>query len=268
MGAGGYNPYSSTSQNQEDEMIRIYNDLEALSQAAAELFAVQSRKASLICGRFSVALSGGETPRRLYEILASPPYRERIHWDEVHIFWSDERCVSEEDPRSNARMARQTLLDHVPIPADHIHPIHCDQSPQQAAIVYENELKDYFSTQNPNFHLVLLGLGENGHIASLFPHTPVLNERVKWVSEVYVKELSMHRITFTAPFINQASQVVFLVSGADKAQVLENVLEGAYQPHELPAQLIRPNEEHPIWLVDKAASRKLTAQTDEDIEAG
>ena len=246
-------------------MIRVYNDLEALSQAAAELFTVESRQASLICGRFSVALSGGETPRRLYEILTAPSYRERIHWDEVHIFWSDERCVPEDDPRNNARMAHQVLLDRVPIPPDHIHPIRCDQSPQQAAIQYEKELKDFFSTQNPNFHLVLLGLGGNGHIASLFPHTSVLNEREKWVSDVYVKELGVYRITFTAPFINQASQVVFLVSGADKAQVLENVLEGPYQPRELPAQLIRPAGIHPIWLVDKAASHKLKAQNEEDI---
>jgi 6-phosphogluconolactonase len=247
-------------------MIRVYNDLEALSQAAAELFTVQSRQASLICGRFSVALSGGETPRRMYELLASSPYRERIHWDEVHVFWSDERCVPEDDPRNNARMARQTLLDHVPIPTDHIHPIRCDTSPQQAAIQYEQELKEFFSSQNPDFHLILLGLGKNGHTASLFPHTPVLNEKVKWVSEVYVKEMGMHRITFTAPYINQASQVVFLVSGADKAQVLENVLEGPYQPRQLPAQLIRPAGKHPIWLVDKAASHKLTAQTDENLE--
>ena len=114
-------------------MIRVYNDLEALSHAAAELFTVQSRQASLICGRFSVALSGGETPRRLYELLGSSPYRERIHWNEVHVFWSDERCVPEDDPRNNARMARETLLNHVPIPPDNIHPIHCDQSPQAAA---------------------------------------------------------------------------------------------------------------------------------------
>ena len=238
-------------------MIRVYKDLEALSQSAAEIFTVQSRQASLICGRFCVALSGGETPRRLYEILASSPHRERIRWDEVHIFWSDERCVPEDDPRSNARMARQTLLDHVPIPPDHIHPIRCDHTPQQAAVQYEQELREFFSTQNPNFHLILLGLGSNGHIASLFPHTPVLDERAKWVSEVYVKELEMHRITFTAPYINQADQVVFLVSGADKAQVLENVLEGPYQPRQLPAQLIRPDGKPPIWLVDKAASRKL-----------
>jgi 6-phosphogluconolactonase len=249
-------------------MIRIYNDLESLSQAAAELFTVLSRQASSICGRFSVALSGGDTPRRLYEILAASPYRESIRWGEVNVFWSDERCVPEDDPRNNASMARQTLLDLVPIPPGNIHPIQYDQSPQQAALHYENELRDFFSTQNPNFHLVLLGLGENGHIASLFPHTSVLNEQKRWVSDVFISELDMHRVTFTAPFINQASQVVFLVSGLDKAGVLEKVLEGPYQPHELPAQLIRPNGAHPIWLVDKAASHKLTEQTDQDIEAG
>ena len=246
-------------------MIRVFNDLESLSQAAAELFTVLSRQASLICGRFSVALSGGETPRRLYEILATSPYRERIHWDEVNIFWSDERCVPEDDPRSNAMMAHQALLNHVPIPPDQIHPIGCKESPEQAALHYEEEMRDFFSTQNPNFHLVLLGLGENGHIASLFPHTAVLNEKNRWVSEVYIPELDMHRVTFTAPFINQASQVVFLVSGLDKAAVLVKVLEGPYRPHQLPAQLIRPNGVHPIWLVDKAASQKLRAQNEEDI---
>ena len=246
-------------------MIRVYKDLEALSQAAAELFVVLSRQASMICGRFSVALSGGETPRRLYEILASSPYRERIHWEETNIFWSDERCVPEDDPRSNALMARQMLLNHVPIPPEQIHPIRCDLSPQEAATQYEQELRKFFSTQNPNFHLILLGLGSNGHIASLFPQTAVLNENARWVSEVYIPALKMHRVTFTAPFINQANQVVFLVSGLDKSAVLVKVLEGPYQPHQLPAQLIRPNGAHPIWLVDQPASQKLRAQNEEDI---
>ena len=244
-------------------MIRVLHDYEDLSQVAAELFTVQSRQADLVCGRFSVALSGGETPRRMYELLATPHYRDRIHWEEVHVFWSDERCVPENDPRSNSRMARQALLDHVPIPPENIHPIHCDQSPQQAAAQYEKELKIFFSVKNPNFHLVLLGMGENGHTASLFPHTTALNEKEKWVTEVFVEELGMYRVTFTAPFINHAEQVVFLVSGADKAKVLESVLEGAYQPHELPAQLIRPKGNHPTWLVDKVASHKLTID-DED----
>lgn len=239
-------------------MIQVYNDLEALSQAAAELFAVQSRQASMICGRFSVALSGGETPRRMFELLAAPEYRDRIHWAEVHVFWSDERCVPEDDPRSNAKMATTVLLEHVPIPSANIHRIHCDLSPENAAARYQQELHEYFSVQNPNFHLVMLGLGANGHIASLFPNTDVLEEKERWVAAVYVPELDMYRVTFTAPFINQASQVVFLVSGADKAQVLENVLEGSYQPRHLPAQLIRPDGKHPLWLVDKAASHKLT----------
>lgn len=247
-------------------MIRVLHDYEDLSQAAAELFTVQSRQAGLVCGRFSVALSGGETPRRTYELLATPPYRDRIHWDEVHVFWSDERCVPEDDPRSNSRMARQALLDHVPIPPGNIHPIRCDQSPQQAAAQYEKELRDFFSVQNPNFHLVLLGLGENGHTASLFPHTTVLNEHEKWVSDVFVEEVGMYRVTFTAPFINQAEQVVFLVSGAEKAKVLESVLEGAYQPHELPAQFIRPKGNHPTWLVDKAAGHKLTIDDEDEDE--
>jgi len=247
-------------------MVRIFQDMESLSQAAAEQFTVLSRQSISICGRFSVALSGGSTPHRLYQILANAPYRERIHWDAVHVFWSDERCVPEDDPRSNARMARQVLLNLVPIPAENVHPIQCNLSPQDAAFQYEKELREFFSRQNPNFHLVLLGLGENGHIASLFPHTSFLNEQERWVSEVYIPELDMHRVTFTAPFINQASHVVFLVSGLDKAEVLEKVLEGPYQPHELPAQLIRPNGTHPLWLVDKAASQKLTAQnTEEDL---
>jgi 6-phosphogluconolactonase len=257
MDAAGSNLYSSTNPNQENKMIRVFNDLETFSQAAAELFMLQSRQASLICGRFSVALSGGETPRRMYEILASPPYCDRIHWSEVHIFWSDERCVPKDDPRSNYLMATNTLLKHVPIPLENIHPVPCDTSPQQAALQYETELREFFSTSNPDFHMVLLGLGANGHTASLFPHTPVLNEKERWVSEVYVEELGMHRVTFTASFINQASQVMFIVSGADKAQVLEDVLEGPYHPNELPAQLIRPAGKHPIWLVDKAASHKI-----------
>jgi 6-phosphogluconolactonase len=264
MDADGSNQCFSNNQKQEDEMIRIFNDLESLSQAAAELFTLQSRQASLICGRFSVALSGGETPRRMYEILATPPYRDRIHWKEVHVFWSDERWVPADDSRNNALMARKTLLDQVPIPPENIHPISCEASPHQAALDYEAELRKFFSTSNPNFHLVLLGLGSNGHIASLFPHTTVLNEKERWVSEVFVEELGMNRVTFTAPFINEASQVIFLVSGADKAQVLEDVLEGPYQPDVLPAQLIRPAGKHPFWLVDKAASHKL-ATLDEEL---
>jgi 6-phosphogluconolactonase len=242
-------------------MIRVFNDLEALSLAAAEMFAELANQAIATRGRFCVALSGGNTPRRLYEVLANTPVQERIHWESVHVFWGDERCVPADDPRSNFRMARKILLNHVPVPANQIHSIQGDLSPALAAAQYETELRDFFKDQPPVFDLVLLGLGENAHTASLFPHTLVLDEKEHWVKEVFVAEGGMYRVTLTAPLINQAKEVIFLVNGVDKALALQSVLEGAYQPHELPAQLIRPNGAHPIWLVDKAASHKLVPET-------
>jgi 6-phosphogluconolactonase len=245
-------------------MIRVFRDLESLSQAAAELYAELSEGAIHAHGRFSVALSGGNTPRRLYELLANGPFHDKIQWRSVHVFWSDERCVPADDPRSNARMAHQALLDRIALPAENIHAVQGDLPPAEAAARYEAELRKFFSDQPPVFDLILLGLGYNAHTASLFPHTPVLEERERWVAEVYLAEQNMFRVTFTAPFINQAGQVVFLVSGADKAVALQNVLEGAYQPQEYPAQLIRPNGAHPIWLVDRAAGHKLAVPLDED----
>lgn len=242
-------------------MIRIFNDLDTLSLAAAEMFAELANQAIASRERFCVALSGGNTPRRLYEILANMPVREQIRWESAYVFWGDERCVPTDDPRSNARMAREILLDQVPVPANQIHPIQGDLSPALAAAQYETELRDFFDDRPPVFDLILLGLGENAHTASLFPRTPVLDEKKRWVKEVYVAKQDMSRVTLTAPFINQARDVIFLVSGADKALALQSVLEGAYQPHRLPAQLIRPNGAHPIWLVDKAASHKLVAET-------
>ena len=246
-------------------MIRIFNDLEGISNAAAEIFADAAEQAIVKSGRFSVALSGGNTPRHLHEILSSEPYHDRIQWQLVHFFWGDERCVPADDPRSNFRMARETLLDLVPVPAENIHAVQCELPPAEGAFQYEAELRKFFGAQPPAFDLILLGMGDNAHTASLFPHTPVLNETERWVSDVYVKELDMYRVTFTAPLINQAGQVVFLVSGADKAVALQNVLEGAYHPQEYPAQLIRPNGAHPLWLVDKAAAHKLVVDTEEPV---
>jgi 6-phosphogluconolactonase len=242
-------------------MIRIFNDLETLSLAAAEMFVNLANQAIASRGHFCVALSGGHTPRRLYEILATAPFKEAVRWEAVHVFWGDERCVPADDPRSNVLMAHKTLLDHVPVLANHIHPFHCDLPAALAADHYETELRDFFGEQPPVLDLVLLGLGDNAHTASLFPHAPVLDEKERWVEGVYVAEQSMYRITLTAPLINQAKEVIFLVSGADKASALQNVLEGAYQPHEFPAQLIRPNGAHPIWLVDRAAGHKLVVET-------
>jgi len=242
-------------------MIRVFNDYEALSEAAAETFVDLAAQAINANGHFSVALSGGNTPHLLYEILATAPFRKKVNWESVHVFWGDERCVPLDDPRSNFLMARRMLLDRVPIPVEHIHPIFGDLPAAMAANNYETVLRNFFGKQPPVFDLILLGLGDNAHTASLFPHTPVLGEKERWVDEVYVAELSMYRVTLTAPLINQAKAVIFLVSGAEKAVALQNVLEGAYHPHEFPAQLIQPNGAHPIWLVDRAAAHKLVPET-------
>ena len=242
-------------------MIHVFNDYESLSQAAAEMFVDLADRVIDSNGRFSVALSGGSTPHRLYEILAADPFREKIRWEAVHVFWGDERCVPLDDPRSNFLMARRALLDRVSVQADHIHPILGDLPAALAATDYETELRDFFEGQPPVFDLILLGLGENAHTASLFPHTSVLDEKERWVDATYIAKQSMYRVTMTAPLINQAKEVIFLVSGASKASALQGVLEGAYHPHECPAQLIHPNGAHPIWLVDKAAAHKLIPET-------
>jgi 6-phosphogluconolactonase len=238
-------------------VIEIFADLNALSDAAARLFADQAQHASAARGRFSVALSGGSTPSRTFELLAQPPFHDRVPWPKVHVFWGDERCVPADDPRSNYRMARQALLDQVPIPPEQIHPIPCSQQPRAAAERYEALLRSFFGERRPRFDMVFLGLGENGHTASLFPGTPVLEERQRWVAEVYNAEQDLFRITLTAPLLNQAAVVVFLVAGAAKAAVLREVLEGPQDPTRLPAQLIRPGDGELRWLVDRTAARLL-----------
>jgi 6-phosphogluconolactonase len=238
-------------------MIRIYHDAEALSLAAAELFAAEARQAVQARGRFTIALAGGSTPRRTYELLAQDPFRKLVPWQKNHIFWGDERCVPADDPRSNALMAHQTLLDHVPIPLEQVHPMACDRSPQQAAVAYEALLRDFFPDGSPRFDLVVLGLGVNGHTASLFPGTSVLEEQQRWVAEVYVAEEGLHRLTLTAAAINQAAMVVFLVSGHGKAPILRKVLKEAQDPHSIPARLIKPVDGGLLWLVDRDAASQL-----------
>jgi 6-phosphogluconolactonase len=238
-------------------ILQTLPDLESLSQAAAGLFARLAADAVANRGRFSVALSGGGTPRRTYEILAQPPFKERVPWGRTHVFWGDERCVDPDDPRSNARLAREALLDHVPLPEAQIHTITCRPSPLAGAKEYEGVLKNFFREGPPRLDLVFLGLGENGHTASLFPFDPALAERKHWTAAVYVPENGLHRVTLTAALINQAAAVAFLVAGAAKAGVLQAVLAGPRDPERLPGQLIKPENGECYWLVDREAAGQL-----------
>ena len=239
-------------------MIEVYPDLESLSRAAAALLVEQANLAVAARGRFSVALSGGATPRRTYELLAAPPLVNQAPWDRVHVFWGDERCVPLNDPRSNARMAKEAWLDRVPIPGSQIHHMNCASDPADAARQYEAKLREFFAGQTPRLDLVLLGLGHDGHTASLFPGSAVLREAERWAAAVYLAEADLHRVTLTAPLINQAAMVAFLVAGWAKAGVLREVLHGPRAPARLPAQLIRPHHGELRWLADLAAAGSLT----------
>jgi len=241
----------------KDSLIQTYADLESLSWAAAKLFARLAADAVKIRGRFGVALSGGQTPGRTYELLARPPFREQVDWERIHIFWGDERCVPPQDPRSNARLARRAWLDQVPLPPGRIHPISCQPSPAAGAREYEILLRQFCAGTPPGLDLVFLGLGEDGHTASLFPDNAALEEGERWTAAVYVPAQGLHRVTLTPAFINQARVVAFLVTGTAKARALREVLQGPRAPRRLPAQLINPEPGELYWLVDQEAAGEL-----------
>lgn len=237
-------------------MIDVYPDTEALSRAAAALFVAQAQQAVAVRGRFSVLLAGGETPRRTYELLAGEPWRSRVTWSKVHVFWGDERCVADDSPYSNARMARAALLDRVPLPAGQIHPIVCHSTPEAAATAYAAALQTFFGTQPPRFDLVFLGLGDDGHTASLLPGSTALAEEHRWTAVTRRADEPFSRITLTPLLLNQAALVVFLVAGRSKAAILRTLYcEPPAAP--LPAQLIRPLTGEVRWLVDRAAAALL-----------
>jgi 6-phosphogluconolactonase len=237
----------------------------AVMEAAAEAFVEIAARAVRISGRFAVALSGGSTPKSLYRLLAADPYASRVSWPRAHVFWGDERCVPPGDPRSNYQMVREVLLDRVPLPADNIHRIQGEDDPAAAAVAYERLLRALFSTpQGPprlepgaRFDLVLLGMGDNGHTASLFPGLAAVRETERWVVAEYVTEVSMWRVTMTPVVINAAAEVLFLATGGEKAPMLRKVLQGPHQPEVLPAQIVVPRVGRLRWLVDAAAAADL-----------
>lgn len=239
-------------------MMTIFKDTETLSRTAAELFVETARQAVQERGRFTVALTGGSSPVQLYKLLAQAPYRDQVPWEQTYVFWGDERWVPLSDERSNARMARETLLNHVPVPQDQVYPMWGSGEPEDFALEYEQLLQKHFHQQAPQFDLILLGMGDDGHTASLFPGTEVLQETSRWVRAYYLTPQSMYRVTLTAPLINEARKIVFMTFGANKAEALFQVLEGAPNPEKYPSQLIEPQSGELLWLVDEAAASKLT----------
>ena len=242
--------------------IQIFENAEAVSRTAAEMMASLARQKLKSKDYFAVALSGGSTPKNMFAILANDAgMREQMPWDSVHFFWGDERHVPPDHTDSNYRMTNDAMLSRVPVPAENIHRIRAENPDAgKAAEDYEQELREFFGTapeQLPAFDCVFLGMGPDGHTASLFPGTEALNERKRLVVSNWVDKFQSYRITMTAPVLNNADLVIFLVSGEEKAESLRVVLEGKNQTDRFPSQLIRPTQGRLVWLVDQAAARKL-----------
>jgi 6-phosphogluconolactonase len=231
----------------------VWEDREALSRAAAAELAQVAAKAIDARGRFDLALAGGSTPRRLYEILAAD-YRDRIDWDRTHLFWGDERYVPDSDPLSNCRMARKALIHPLGVTPANVHPMPTSfADPEQAARAYEQTLRAHFGDEMPRFDLVLLGLGPEGHTASLFPGSSALEEEKRWVMPVRVAAEPPLRLTLTLAVLNAAREVFFLVSGPDKCAIVRKIL--SLSPEEtspFPAARVRPHG-RAIWFLDRAA---------------
>jgi 6-phosphogluconolactonase len=285
--------------------VAVLPDAASLVEAAADIIVEEARRAVDEKRRFSLALAGGSTPRPVYRLLAAPPFAGEMPWRQTEVFWGDERCVEPTDPRSNERMVREALLDHVPIPPEQVHPMRCtglgvagaggavrygEAVARRAADDYERLLQSYFAgggaadggssgggaaapatadatAQAPGLDLVLLGMGDNGHTASLFPGSTVLDEQERWVAAAQEDPQTamttsgtgerLWRVTLTVPFIDRAALVLFVVSGASKAMAVKGALQGGADPHSLPALAIRPPEGRLWWLLDRAAASGL-----------
>lgn len=238
-------------------MVQIYKDIDELLTAVAGFFVEASRQAIADHGAFSVALSGGSSPKKLYEKLASAAYRDQVDWSKLYFFFGDERYVPADDPDSNALMAQKALFDPLDIPEAQIFRVNTSLSPQEAAADYFRSIKQHFNTEPIRFDLVLLGLGDDAHTASLFPGTPVLQEQAATVKSVFLKDKDVYRITITAPLINHACDVAFLVYGDSKAAAVQQVLEADKDMETYPAQLIHPVSGNVHWFLDESAAALL-----------
>jgi len=240
--------------------IIVLPDLGAVSDTAAQRFVGAAKLAVSTNGRFTVSLAGGSTPERLYRLLASDTYRDQVPWQSTHVFFGDERTVPPDDAQSNYRMARIALLDAVPIPAAQIHRMEGERDPLQAATAYEGAMRHDFGLnvgQVPRFDLILLGMGPDGHTASLFPRTQALANFTDLVVANYVAKFEAWRLTFTYPVLNAAAQVLFLVGGTDKAAAVREVLQGDPDREQYPSQGVLPIDGTVTFLLDTAAAATL-----------
>ncbi len=239
--------------------VRIFQDVESLSRAAAQSLMDRINATALGGGRFYLALAGGNTPRVLYRVLAAD-YRHEIPWEQVHVFWGDERYVPPDDTRSNYHMARETLLNHIPVPAKNIHPMPTDYAePEDAARAYERTLKNFFTGLWPCFNVVLLGLGADGHTASLFPGSSALAEKERWVVAAKGLAEPRQRLTLTLPVLIHSDQIYFLVAGPDKAEALRRALADAPDSRNCPGAGVRLGHASVVWWADRAAAALVRA---------
>jgi 6-phosphogluconolactonase len=246
---------------------RVLPTAAATAHAAAQLFTDAAVKAVQARGLVRIAISGGTTPKAMFALLADPaqPFLKQVPWDKLDLYWVDERCVPPDNAESNYRMTNETLLSKVPLAAERIHRMEGELEPEIAAARYESTIRNTFKlegAETPTFDLILLGMGDDGHTASLFPHTEALNEMSHIVVPNHVPQKDTWRITLTWPVINQGREVAFLIEGAAKAQVLHDVLLGPYQPETYPSQIIRPASGQLTLLLDAAAAAKLPPPDD------
>jgi len=243
-------------------IVRSSPDIAGTTRATAEFFTSTILEAVKARGSARVAISGGSTPKAVFELLANPaePFAARVPWQQLQLFWVDERCVPPTHEESNFGMTKAALLDHVPLPAANVHRMEGELDPEEAASRYESEIRNTFrleGAETPTFDLILLGIGPDGHTASLFPHTDGLHEMARIVMANHVPQKDTWRITLTLPVITQGRKVAFLIEGAEKAPVVKTIFAGAYDPETYPAQLIRPASGKLTLLLDQGAAREL-----------
>lgn len=237
--------------------LHIQKDSTAVSHELAEWITHTIETTLQTQDRFTWVVTGGNSPKLLYELLSAAPYKERIDWKKMHIFWGDERAVPFADSRNNARMTFEQLLDRVPVVKEQVHVMKTDISPEASAADYEQILHEYFTEEGTTFDLVLNGMGDDGHTLSLFPHTAVIHETKAWVTSFYLAPQEMYRITLTAPIVNRAHKVAFLTFGSNKAHALQEVLKGTRNVDQYPSQIIQPASGELHWFVDEAAAAGL-----------